>query len=109
VPTTTPWWKRVNFPAPFEGAPGLVHGGIVAAALGEMVGLTHAVAHAPGPAETLRIRFVSPCPLRTELRVVGTVTESDGRNSLVKATIQTADRVVAEAEGTFIVRAQPKA
>lgn len=92
----------VTFGAAYEGPPGHVHGGFVAAALDELLGMTMAVQHVPGMTGRLTVNYRRPTPLHTELRVIGEVTRVDGRKAYVVGSIIDGDRVCADAEGLFL-------
>jgi acyl-coenzyme A thioesterase PaaI-like protein len=92
----------VTFGAAYEGPPGHVHGGFVAAALDELLGMTMAVQHVPGMTGRLTVSYRRPTPLHTELRVVGEVTRVDGRKGYAAGRILDGDEVCAEAEGLFL-------
>lgn len=90
------------FGAAYEGPPGCVHGGYVAAAFDELLGATQSLSGAPGMTGTLTVRYRSPTPLHTELRMVGRIRTIEGRKIFTDGTIHAGDRLCAEAEGIFI-------
>jgi hypothetical protein len=92
----------VTFGAAYEGPPGHVHGGFVAATLDELLGMTMAVQHLPGMTGRLTVRFRRPTPLHTELRVVAEVKRIDGRKVHVDGRIEHDGEPCAEAEGLFL-------
>ena len=57
----------VTFGSAYEGPPGHVHGGYVAAAFDELLGMTQSLGGMPGMTGTLTVRYRRPTPLRTEL------------------------------------------
>jgi acyl-coenzyme A thioesterase PaaI-like protein len=92
----------VTFGTPFEGVPGCVHGGFVAAAFDQVFGYLQVVRGTGGLTATLEVRYRRPTPMDTELRIEARTAHVDGRKSVVTATM-TADGVVtAEASATFI-------
>jgi acyl-coenzyme A thioesterase PaaI-like protein len=91
-----------TFGAAYEGPPGCVHGGFVAAAFDELLGLAQRLGGNPGMTGRLTVHYRSPTPLRTELRLVGWIERVDGRKTVCKGTIHAGDRLCAEAEGLFI-------
>jgi acyl-coenzyme A thioesterase PaaI-like protein len=93
----------VTFSAAYEGGPGLVHGGYVAAAFDEFLGLTQSLTGEAGMTAKLTVRYRSPCPLQTELRMEGKVHKIDGRRIVAKGTMHAGERLVADGEATFIV------
>jgi len=93
----------VTFSAAYEGGPGLVHGGYVAASFDEFLGLTQSLTGEAGMTAKLTVRYRSPCPLQTELRMEGKVHKIEGRRIVAKGTMHAGERLVADGEATFIV------
>jgi len=93
---------RATFGAAYEGPPGCVHGGYVAAAFDEVLGSTQSLGGRPGMTGRLTIHYRSPTPLREELMFEARVTEVEGRKTLTYGTLHAGDRLCAEAEGLFI-------
>ncbi len=93
----------VTFPESFEGPPGLVHGGFVAAVFDEFLGITQSCAGMPGLTGSLTVRFRSPCPLNILLRLEGNVTAVEEGRKIVKGTMYSGDTVIADAEAVFII------
>src|SRR5437899_8819373 len=58
---------HVVFGDAYEGPPGHVHGGFVAAAFDEVLGMAQSLTGNPGMTGTLTIRYRRPTPLLTEL------------------------------------------
>ena len=61
----------VRWGAAYEGPPGCVHGGHIAAAFDEVLGMTQSLSGAPGMTGILTIKYRSPTPLHTDLDFVG--------------------------------------
>jgi len=93
---------RVVFGSAYEGPPGCVHGGYVAAAFDELLGATQSLSGAPGMTGTLKVIYRSPTPLHTELHYVGTLTRVEGRKIFTNGTVSAGGVLCAEAEGIFI-------
>jgi acyl-coenzyme A thioesterase PaaI-like protein len=93
---------RARFDAAYEGPPGCVHGGYVAAAFDELLGSTQSLSGAPGMTARLVVNYRSPTPLHTELRFVGSLDRVDGRKIYVTGELWAADVLCAEAEGLFV-------
>ena len=93
---------RVTFGAAYEGPPGCVHGGYVAAAFDEVLGSAQSLSGAPGMTARLTVNYRAPTPLHTELRFVGRLERVDGRKIHVSGQIWAAEVLCAEAEGLFI-------
>ncbi|MEE9278766.1 MAG: PaaI family thioesterase [Myxococcota bacterium] len=91
-----------RFGTAYEGPPGHVHGGIIAAAFDEVLGMTQSMAGTPGMTGTLVIRYRRPTPLHTELRFSGRVDRVEGRKIFTLAQLHAGERLCAEAEGIFV-------
>jgi len=92
----------VTFGAAYEGPPGCVHGGYVAAAFDELLGATQSLSGSAGMTARLIVNYRSPTPLRTELRLEGEFAGRDGRKITTVGRIFAGDTLCAEAEGLFI-------
>jgi acyl-coenzyme A thioesterase PaaI-like protein len=92
----------VTFGSAYEGPPGCVHGGYIAAAFDELLGATQSLSGAPGMTGTLTVRYRSPTPLDAELAMAARIREVQGRKIYVEGTLHVGDRLCAEAEGVFI-------
>ncbi|MEZ5138781.1 MAG: PaaI family thioesterase [Acidimicrobiales bacterium] len=93
---------EVTFGQAYEGPPGCVHGGYVAAAFDEVLGATQSLSGAPGMTGTLSVRYESPTPLKTPLRFVGRLVGVERRKIFTEGTCTAGDRVTATATGLFI-------
>jgi len=93
---------RARFSAAYEGPPGSVHGGFVAAAFDEVLGMAQTMSGNPGMTGTLKIVYRSPTPLYEELRFRAHVDRVEGRKIFVSGTCHAGERLTAEAEGIFI-------
>jgi acyl-coenzyme A thioesterase PaaI-like protein len=92
----------VTFHGAYEGPPGHVHGGYVAAAFDELLGLTQALGGQPGMTGRLTIHYRSPTPLNEELRMEGVVDRVDGRKCICTGSLWHGDTLLAESEGLFV-------
>lgn len=86
----------------YEGPPGSVHGGYVAALFDQFMGMAQAIGGQPGMTGTLKIRYRRRTPLNTELRLLARVTGIEGRKTLVHATLHADEVLTAECEGVFV-------
>ena len=93
---------RATFGGAYEGPPGCVHGGYVAAAFDEVLGSAQSLGGKPGMTGRLIVHYRSPTPLRTELHFQGRVVDVEGRKTFTEGTVHAGDRLCAEAEGLFI-------
>jgi acyl-coenzyme A thioesterase PaaI-like protein len=92
-------------PERYQGYPGVVHGGIVAAMLDEALGRAHMGGDPPRFMYTARLelRYRKNVPVGVPLRLVGRAMKSRGRTATSTGEIYTKDGVLlAEAEGLLI-------
>lgn len=92
----------VRFNGAYEGPPGHVHGGFVAAAFDELLGLTQALGGTPGMTGRLTVHYRKPTPLDTDLALEGVIDRVDGRKTLCRGWLRHGDELLAESEGLFI-------
>ncbi len=93
---------EVNFTLAFEGAPGCVHGGFVAALLDEALGMATIFSGGPGMTGELTTRFRHHTPVATPLRVEARLDSVDGRKMYTSGELYCGDLAVVEASGLFI-------
>lgn len=93
---------RGTFGAAYEGPPGCVHGGYIAAAFDEVLGAAQSLSGAPGMTGRLTVNYRAPTPLHTELRFEGTLAGVDGRKIFTTGQLWAGTLLCAEAEGLFI-------
>lgn len=91
----------VTFGTPYEGPPGCVHGGIIAAAFDQVFNVANLLGGSPGPTVRLALRFRRPTPIRTALRFEGWQERADERRVHTVGRLLDGDRVTVEAEGSF--------
>ncbi|HET9507597.1 MAG TPA: PaaI family thioesterase [Gaiellaceae bacterium] len=85
-----------------QGGPGLVHGGVVGAALDEACGLLATWHRFPTVTARIAVRFRKPVPINRELRVASRIAAERGRRIEIVADLRDGDTVLAEAEGAFL-------
>jgi len=93
---------RVRFGWAYEGPPGHLHGGYVAAIFDELLGMAQTLSGEVGLTGKLTVRFREPTPLHTELRAVGKFLRMDGRRIFTRGELYAGERRTADAEGLFI-------
>jgi hypothetical protein len=93
---------NVRFGVTYEGVPGHVHGGMVAAVLDETLGYLAVNNGIGGLTAMLTIRYRAPTPLETDLTIEAEVVRTDRRKAFVTARLSAAGEVMAQAEGVFI-------
>jgi acyl-coenzyme A thioesterase PaaI-like protein len=92
----------VRFGSAYEGPPGCVHGGFVAAAFDEVLGFVQSLSGSPGMTGTLTVRYRRPTPLHRELRIEAELVRVEGRKIYTAGRLRAGDELTAEAEGLFI-------
>ncbi|GAB09396.1 hypothetical protein GOARA_036_01280 [Gordonia araii NBRC 100433] len=95
-------WAEAEIGAPYEGPPGLVHGGVVALLLDQVLGAAADHAGVPGMTGTLTIRYRKGTRLGP-LRVEGRVDRVEGVKTFAVGQVLTGDGMCAEAEGVFVL------
>ena len=91
-----------HFDERHQGGPGLVHGGLVAAALDEACGLLATWYRFPTVTVRIFVRFRRPVPINTELLVRAEIESSHGRRIRVQAAITDGNERLAEARAAFL-------
>ncbi len=92
----------VCFGSAYEGPPGSLHGGFVAAAFDEVLGFVQSLSGNPGMTGTLKVRYRKPTPLHEELRFEAEWVRSEGRKIFCEGRVIANGVVTAEAEGIFV-------
>lgn len=92
----------VYFGAAYQGAPGCVHGGFVAALFDEALGMATIFSGQPGMTGWLKVSYRRPTPLETPLRLVARMDEHKGRKIMTSAELMAGDELVAEATSLLI-------
>ena len=93
---------HVRFGHPYEGPPGFVHGGFIAATFDELLGSTQSLSGSPGMTGTLTIRYENPTPLHTDLRLEGELERVEGRKVFTVGRLYAGETLTAVAHGLFI-------
>lgn len=93
----------ITLGAAYEGPPGCVHGGIVAALLDQIMGTVPWVAGSPGMTAYLHLNYRKPTRLGRELTIEAWLERKDGWKTFVNGSITDAEgTVTADAEGLFV-------
>ena len=93
---------HVNFGSAYEGPPGCVHGGWVAAAFDEVLGFANSLTGNPGMTARLTVHYRKPTPLHTDLRFEATVDRVEGRKIFASSRLRAGELLTAESEGLFV-------
>ena len=87
----------------YEGPPGCLHGGIVAAMFDMVLGAAASFAQRPTLTGTLSVRYRRPTPLMEEIRFVGWIDRLEERKTITKGEAWAGDDLLAEAEAIFVL------
>lgn len=93
---------EARFGSAYEGPPGCVHGGYVAAAFDEVLGYAQSLTGQPGMTGTLTVKYRQPTPLHTPLSFDCWVERVSGRKIFARGTLHAGARLCAEADGIFV-------
>lgn len=95
-------WSDFHLGAAYEGPPGLVHGGVSALLLDQLLGEAAGAGGKPGMTGTLTLRYRRGTPLGA-LRGEAWIERVDGIKTWAKGQLSDAEGVTVEAEGLFIL------
>lgn len=95
-------WSDFHLGAAYEGPPGLVHGGVSALILDQLLGEATGAGGKPGMTATLTLRYRRATPLG-DLRAEAWIERSEGIRTWAKGHLMDAEGVTVEAEGLFIL------
>jgi len=98
----TEYESYLEFDERHQAAPGLVHGGLVAAALDEACGLLATWYRFPAVTARIFVRYRRPVAINTELLVRARLTGERGRRLHVRGEITDGTEVLAEARSAFL-------
>jgi acyl-coenzyme A thioesterase PaaI-like protein len=90
------------FTAPYEGAPGCVHGAALAGAFDIMLTAANFIANGAGPTVNLSIRYLKPTRIIEPARFEAWVTDLDGRRTHSRGQLIQGGVVTVEAVGEFV-------
>lgn len=91
-----------RFGLAYEGPPGGVHGGVVAAVWDQVLAYACMIQGTPGHTATFTTSFRAITPLRDELRFEAWVERTEGRRVHARGQCHAGGKLVSEAEGIFI-------
>jgi acyl-coenzyme A thioesterase PaaI-like protein len=92
---------HVVFTATYEGAPGCVHGAVIAGTFDIILTAANVLADAAGPTTELSIRYLRPTLVGVPSRFESWVTAADGRRTSSRGQLIQEGQVTVEAEGVF--------
>ena len=94
---------EVLFTAAYEGPPGCVHGGVIAAAFDQVFNVANLMLGTAGPTASLQLHYRRPTPLQVPLRFEAWQDRVEGRRVYTRGRLLVADRTTVDAEGLFIL------
>jgi acyl-coenzyme A thioesterase PaaI-like protein len=93
---------RARFGSAYEGPPGCVHGGWVAAAFDEVLGFANSLSGSPGMTARLTVNYRKPTPLHADLVFRARLDRIEGRKIFTSGEVYSGELETAEAEGLFV-------
>ena len=86
-----------------EGGPGIVHGGLLAAAVDELLGMATILSGEPGMTGRLTMRYHHPTPILEELEMTARLDRVEGRRLFLSCDVHAGDLRTASADAVFII------
>ena len=93
---------HANFGPLFEGAPGRVHGGLLAAAFDHVLGYAQSIRRAPSVTASLEVTYRVPTPLQTDLRFEVWLERVAGRKHFLAGHVLLGEQVTASVKSVFV-------
>lgn len=98
--------SHITFALPYEGPPGIVHGGVLALVMDEFLGRAVMETGLWGMTSTLQVRYRDPVPVGQPLVFRGWVADKPTERSIraigTAAHVDDPDKALIEAEGLFV-------
>jgi acyl-coenzyme A thioesterase PaaI-like protein len=91
-----------SFDERHQGGPGIVHGGLVGAALDEACGLLATWYRFPTVTARIFVRYRRPVPIHTRLTIAARLTSARGRRLHVDGDLRADGEILAEARAAFL-------
>jgi acyl-coenzyme A thioesterase PaaI-like protein len=98
----TAYEATFSFDEQHQAAPGLVHGGLVGAALDEACGLLATWYRFPSVTARFAIRFLKPVHINRSLTVSAELRSERGRRLEIRGELRDDDELLADAAGSFV-------
>jgi acyl-coenzyme A thioesterase PaaI-like protein len=95
-------WSGFHLGAAYEGPPGLVHGGVSALVLDQLLGEAAGAGGRPGMTATLTLTYRRATPLG-DLHAEAWIERTEGIKTWARGRLSDAEGVTVEAEGLFIL------
>ena len=95
-------YGKVTLDWQYEGPPGCVHGGILAAIFDDFLGRSQLLSGQTGATGKLTLHYHRPTPLDKELQLEGELISIKGRKITIKGSLFVDEKLAVSAEGLFI-------
>ena len=95
-------YAKYIFEDRFAGGPGLVHGGILSAALDELMGYATVIHNKLCVTANLEVNYLIPVPVEQEYELLAWVKEIDGKKISTESVIKKENNIHVESKGLFI-------
>lgn len=93
---------KANLGLPFQGPPGRVHGGVIAAMLDVLMAKTQDLTRTMGVTGTLNIRYIRATPLKTDIDMEARVLRTEGRKLFCEGRFFVNGEQTVHADGIWI-------
>lgn len=90
------------FESRFQGGPGLVHGGILSAALDDLMGYACVIHDRSCVTAKLEVNYITPVPVEEEFELEAWVTKIEGKKLYLESSISSNQNIHIEGSGLFI-------
>ena len=95
-------YAKYVFKEKFHGPPGLVHGGILASVLDDVMGYTPVTQNIMAFTAKLEINYIFPVSIDKEFEIFAWAHKIDGKKVYAESIIKREDKVYVEGKGLFI-------
>lgn len=85
------------------GPPGMVHGGVSALVIDQVMGTLLAAVDRPSFTKRLTVSYLRPTPLQADIQILGGVEAAEGRHTRAWVELSRAGDVTVRAEGEFVL------
>jgi len=93
---------HATFSVAYEGPPGYVHGGLVAAVMDQVLGYVMVTRGVGGMTKTLTIHYERPTPIEARIDFEGRWIERDGKKLVIEGHAAHDGKITAKAECVFV-------
>ena len=95
-------FAKYTFKEKFHGPPGIVHGGILASVLDDVMGYTPVTQNIMAFTAKLEINYIFPVPVGEEFELFAWAHKIDGKKVFAESIIKRENKVYVEGKGLFI-------